>query len=86
MPVNKQLVKLKKLQEIVSTQTVEQWASDFISELKTIKDHNNDRYAKVIDNNQVEIIQNSYKNASKRLIIFDYDGTLSPFYKDPTEA
>lgn len=86
MPVEKQLDKLKKLQNIVSTQTVEQWASDFISELMTIKEHNNQRYEKVICDDQVSEIRESYVNASKRLIILDYDGTLSPFYKDPTEA
>ncbi|SHF68962.1 bifunctional alpha,alpha-trehalose-phosphate synthase (UDP-forming)/trehalose-phosphatase [Dysgonomonas macrotermitis] len=86
MPEKEQLENLKKLQEIVSTQTVKQWATDFITELKSIKELNNQRFAKVICEGSLDEVKQQYDTASKRLIMLDYDGTLSPFYKDPANA
>ena len=86
MPEEEQFSTLKKMQKAIATQTVGQWAQDFISELKNVKERNYSMFEKVIKDESLNNIKDAYDNAQKRLIILDYDGTLSPFYKDPANA
>lgn len=86
MPEEEQLASLYKMQKTISTQTVNQWAQDFIAELKNVKAHNDSMTEKIIRKDNFQEIKHAYDQSEKRLIILDYDGTLSPFYKDPKEA
>lgn len=86
MPEEEQLSILYKMQKVIASQTVGQWAQDFILELKDVKDRNLSMFEKVIKEESLNKIKEAYDNAQKRLIILDYDGTLSPFYKDPSGA
>lgn len=86
MPDEEKAAALKKMQKIISTQTVKQWAEDFIFELKAVKDRNIKMQDKVIDTANFEGIKSAYEHSDNRLILLDYDGTLSPFYKEPMQA
>ncbi|MDR1501072.1 MAG: bifunctional alpha,alpha-trehalose-phosphate synthase (UDP-forming)/trehalose-phosphatase [Prevotella sp.] len=86
MPVDEQLETIASMQEIISTQTVNQWAKDFIEELTDIKSKNDALQQKIVEKTNFDIIKQAYDKAQNRLIILDYDGTLSPFKKEPMQA
>ena len=78
--------RMRKMQKRVSTQTVKKWASDFVGELQDIKSQNISINKKVITQNKLSIIKKKYDKAKKRLLVLDYDGTLSAFVKNPEDA
>ncbi len=78
--------RLKKMQKRISKQTVKKWANDFIDEIQCIKLQNHEILIKIIEKEQFDQIKQKYDNASSRLLLLDYDGTLVPFTKNPEEA
>ncbi|MDR3061791.1 MAG: bifunctional alpha,alpha-trehalose-phosphate synthase (UDP-forming)/trehalose-phosphatase [Dysgonamonadaceae bacterium] len=86
LPINEQLNNLYSMQNVLSSQTVGQWASDFVGELKSVKLKNKWLKQKIVVNNNFDKIKSDYDSSKSRLIILDYDGTLVPFHKDPKGA
>lgn len=86
MPVEEQLENIASMQEIISEQTVKQWSKDFIEELYSVKSKNRELQEKIVEKKNFEHIKKAYDNARNRLVILDYDGTLSPFKKQPMQA
>ena len=86
MPEEEQLKKLALLQKVVSKHTVNKWANDFVTELKVIKQKNEELNIERLDDQTFLKIQKAYQSATKRLFILDYDGTLAPFRSRPEEA
>ncbi len=86
MPEGEQFERIQQMQEVISRQTVNKWADDFFQELTYIKQQTSDLQDKQISRIDSDKIINEYKNAKKRLIILDYDGTLAPFRKRPQDA
>lgn len=86
MPVDEQLKAIASMQEIISAQTVGQWAKDFIDELKTVRQHNVLLEQKIVEKKNFEEIKRAYDKSKSRLILLDYDGTLVRFHKKPLDA
>jgi trehalose 6-phosphate synthase/phosphatase len=86
MPEKEQLKRLKAMQKIVAKQTVNKWAGDFVTELKAVKQKNNDLNTERLDEDTFLKIQLDYRTAKKRLFILDYDGTLAGFKGRPEDA
>jgi len=78
--------RMQKMQKTVKRQSVNKWASDFVTELDEIKEKNILLQNKIIGNEWLRQIKDLYKNGRKRLIILDYDGTLVPLVKTPELA
>ncbi|NLZ94233.1 MAG: bifunctional alpha,alpha-trehalose-phosphate synthase (UDP-forming)/trehalose-phosphatase [Bacteroidales bacterium] len=78
--------RLDRMKQRISTHTVEKWAGDFVDELKSIKNQNRSINKKTITQNKLAFIKKDYDKSKSRLIILDYDGTLSPFVKNPEDA
>jgi len=86
MPVEDQMRALEAMQDIISTQTVQQWAKDFFAEMREVKEKNDQLQQKIINEKNFSRIKSRYDNAQKRLIILDYDGTLVAFHRNPLSA
>lgn len=86
MSEEEKILRMSKMQETVSRQTVNKWARDFIKELTAIEKKNQLLQNKKIGIKLSEQIRNLYKKGQKRLIILDYDGTLVPIVKNPDMA
>ena len=86
MPEAEQKRRMQKMQKTVKRQSVNKWASDFVTELDEIKEKNILLQNKIIGNEWLRQIKDLYKNGRKRLIILDYDGTLVPLVKTPELA
>lgn len=86
MPEEEKKMRMEKMRKTLSKQTVNKWAYDFTTELGTIKGINTILQNKKINTDSLNEIQKLYKNAAKRLIVLDYDGTLVPIVKNPEMA
>ncbi len=86
MPVKEQMKSLYAMQEIISGQTVKQWAEDFVEELLSVKAKNDLLQQKIVEKDNFYLIKKNYYDSHNRLIILDYDGTLVPFHKNPQNA
>lgn len=74
----------KLLYEYVSTNTVQHWTDSYIRRLLT----NLSSYDQTIATPALDRAKclSQYRKASRRLFMFDYDGTLTPIVKDPQSA
>lgn len=86
MPFEEQMRRLDNMQKVVSTQTVNKWASDFMHEWQATIDRNLMMEKKTITTNTKLEMERLYRVAHTRLILLDYDGTLAPFCNRPEEA
>ncbi len=86
MPEKEKKERLDKMQKRISRQDVKKWANDFVKELLNIKTQNKEILQKVVGKRQLTQIKKAYDDAEKRLIMLDYDGTLSPFTSKPEDA
>jgi trehalose 6-phosphate synthase/phosphatase len=74
----------EKLYKVVSTHTSHTWAAVLVKMLLTqINQENTARQTPFI---QKEQLVDHYQSATKRLLLFDYDGTLTPIVKTPSMA
>lgn len=85
-PEEEQKEALDQMQEIISKQDIKQWTHDFIDELLYVKKINEDIRMKSLDKTNFQHIKKNYDAANSRLIVLDYDGTLSKFYTHPMQA
>ena len=86
MDDDEKLRRLERMKKRISTHTVKKWAGDFVGELETIKSQNAIINKKLITQNKLSFIKKDYDKAKSRLIVLDYDGTLSAFVKNPDDA
>lgn len=86
MPEQEQLRRLKKMQRIVSAQTVNRWAESFTNEWSSACRKNWAMNRKRLSPESETTIRRHYARARKRLILLDYDGTLAPIRARPEEA
>lgn len=86
MPVDEQLASLKAMQDIISGQTVGQWARDFVEELNIVRQQNILLEQKIVEKNNFKTIRERYDQANERLLLLDYDGTLVGFTNNPSKA
>lgn len=86
MPQSERLRRNNLMHMRISRYTVGRWAGDFIHSLEQVKNKqealSTQDFSPGIQHKTFE----AYKNASKRLFLLDYDGTLVGFQKLPEEA
>jgi trehalose 6-phosphate synthase/phosphatase len=86
MPGSEQAERISVLQKRLKIYNEERWANDFISGLESVKKLQAANYTRKVNNIVINEIVDTYKNAGKRIIFLDYDGTLTGFHKDPQMA
>lgn len=86
MPEEEQKQRLRAMQAVISTQTVDKWAADFVSEMKDTYGKNEELRRKRLSVSASVSIKVNYNRAGKRLILLDYDGTLAAIRQRPEEA
>lgn len=82
MPKREQKQYMKQMKDRFSEYTIARWASDFVTMLD--KAHNRPRSTKYLDEAAKQELFEAYKNAEKKLLLLDYDGTLREFVKSPS--
>jgi trehalose 6-phosphate synthase/phosphatase len=86
MPKKKQIRSNRTMRERVRNYDVDRWASDFVSELERMKEIQTVRGFRKMDQITTEQLIEDYRKAARRLILLDYDGTLTKFKGSPEEA
>lgn len=86
MPEEEQLARLRRMQALLSRQNVDKWAADFIETLEVVCERNTTLHEMRIGEAHLGEIKARYTAAPRRLLILDYDGTLTPLRKQPEQA
>ena len=86
MPLEEQKERNGIMQSILRKYDVIRWAEDFINALMKIKDSRIIIYKSFISDLDRKSILENFKNASSKLILLDYDGTIVPFRDHPEKA
>ena len=83
MKPDEQQLRLERMQEKLKRYDVSHWAVTFIEEQKRLMKSQRHPHINRLSGPSKKQMLEAYQNASKRLILLDYDGTLMPFHPDP---
>jgi trehalose 6-phosphate synthase/phosphatase len=86
MPLYEQRNRLALMQRRLQEYDVVKWVNDFMEQLAQVKQEQQKQKVKILDDKSVMAIRRHYQNSSNRCILLDYDGTLVPFTRLPSEA
>jgi trehalose 6-phosphate synthase/phosphatase len=86
MPLEEQKSRMKILQKRLKRYNVEKWAEEFLKSLDATNQMKEIFVSKKLSSEDIDGIVSQYKNAKKRLVLLDYDGTLVGFKDNPQDA
>jgi trehalose 6-phosphate synthase/phosphatase len=86
MPVEEQVRRNKVMMQRLQRYNVARWANEFIKSLESVKEIQEFKLTKKVNNTRLRSIVSTYAEAKQRILFLDYDGTLSWFKKDPEDA
>ncbi len=76
----------KTMQRHLAEFTAESWAKNFVGSLQRPRNAPSLKQTRTLNATLKKQFSSEYKKAKKRLLLLDYDGTLTPFAKHPGEA
>lgn len=74
------------MQRYLRGHTIDKWADNFMRSLELPISKPNLRITRTLGTKQVAEMRADYREARKRLILLDYDGTLQPIVQNPNDA
>ncbi|ALM07400.1 trehalose-6-phosphate synthase [Sediminicola sp. YIK13] len=86
MPREEQIARNSILQKRLERYNVEKWANDFMKSLLEQREIKHKYISKLLSKETLDDVIDKYHSAKKKLLFFDYDGTLSGFHVDPQKA
>ena len=86
MPEEEQIRRNRVMMMRLHRYTVERWANEFIKGLESVKEIQEFTLTRKINVTRMRQLVTSYKEAKKRILFLDYDGTLAWFRKNPEDA
>ena len=86
MPVYEQRNRLALMQRRLQEYDVIKWVNDFMEQLTQVKQEQQKQKVKVLDDKAIAGIRQHYQGTKNRCLLLDYDGTLVPFTRLPSEA
>ena len=86
MPLNEQRNRLVPMQKRLQEYDVVKWVNDFLEQLAQVKQEQDRQKVRYLDEKAIDGIRDHYQKAKNRCFLLDYDGTLVPFTRTPSEA
>ena len=86
MPEEERRKRMKIMRDLVKRYNITHWVNTFMDNLKRTKSRQLSMQTKYITPRFEEYIKGKYESASKRLLLLDYDGTLTAFADVPAHA
>ncbi|HTE31101.1 MAG TPA: bifunctional alpha,alpha-trehalose-phosphate synthase (UDP-forming)/trehalose-phosphatase, partial [Chryseolinea sp.] len=86
MPLAEQRYRLTVMKKRLKEYDVTIWVNDFLSQLHEAKDQQKIEQQKFLTSAIRKRIVKDFRNARRRNLLLDYDGTLVPFARNPREA
>lgn len=86
MPLEQQISRNHLLQKRLKRYSVEKWAHEFMKSLKATKNIEKVTLSKRLDEQERKTMFEKFNSAKSRLLLLDYDGTLTGFQDNPQNA
>ncbi|WP_192821923.1 bifunctional alpha,alpha-trehalose-phosphate synthase (UDP-forming)/trehalose-phosphatase [Rufibacter sp. LB8] len=86
MPEKEQITRMTHLQDLVRRYNIHHWVKIFMNRLDYIKTKQQAMATKTLSREESQLLQERFNQAQQRLLFLDYDGTLSPFHREPQQA
>jgi len=86
MPLYEQRNRMSLMQRRLQEYDVFKWVNDFMDQLTQVKQEQQKQKVKLLDDKAIAGIRRHYHRAKNRCLLLDYDGTLVPFSRIPSEA
>jgi trehalose 6-phosphate synthase/phosphatase len=86
MPLYEQRSRISLMQRRLQQYDVFKWVNDFMDQLTQVKQEQQRQKVRVLDDKTLASIYRHYHGAQNRCLLLDYDGTLVPFTRIPSEA
>ncbi|HXD79305.1 MAG TPA: bifunctional alpha,alpha-trehalose-phosphate synthase (UDP-forming)/trehalose-phosphatase, partial [Puia sp.] len=86
MPLYEQRNRISLMQRRLQEYDVFKWVNDFMDQLSQVKQEQQRQKVRVLDDKALSVINRHYQRAGNRCLLLDYDGTLVPFTRIPSEA
>jgi trehalose 6-phosphate synthase/phosphatase len=86
MSPQEQKERIEMIQNRLREYTVIDWVNDFLKQLESVKTEQRSQATKHLTSKELSVIGDHFRNAHKRHLFLDYDGTLVPFAKHPKLA
>jgi trehalose 6-phosphate synthase/phosphatase len=83
MPLQEQVMRNEFMQKRLKNYDVIKWADDFIAQLFASRAQQETLKVKILSKEGEKIIRQHYSKTQKRLLLLDYDGTLTPIVRYP---
>lgn len=83
MPAGEQAERMHAMRRRVRRYDIGRWAEDFMTSFENIRAEQARAASSTLDRQATEALVRAYKNARKRVLLLDYDGTLMPFATRP---
>jgi trehalose 6-phosphate synthase/phosphatase len=86
MPLYEQRNRIALMQRRLQEYDVFRWVNDFMDQLAQVKLEQQKQKVKLLDEKTAGAIHKHYQRSKNRCLLLDYDGTLVPFSRIPSEA
>jgi trehalose 6-phosphate synthase/phosphatase len=86
MPKEEQVRRIKVMQHRLERYAVDRWAAEFVNSLSNVIESQKTSLTRKISSGHLKKVIKAYRDAKKRILFLDYDGTLSGFKKNPEDA
>jgi len=86
MPLYEQRNRMTLMQRRLQEYDVFRWVNDFMDQLSQVKQEQRKQTVKLLDDKAFAMIRRHYHGSKNRCLLLDYDGTLVPFTRIPSEA
>jgi trehalose 6-phosphate synthase/phosphatase len=86
MPLYEQRNRISLMQRRLQEYDVFKWVNDFMDQLAQVKQEQQKQKVKIMDEKALAGIRKHYQRSHNRCLLLDYDGTLVPFSRIPSEA
>jgi trehalose 6-phosphate synthase/phosphatase len=86
MPLYEQRNRIMLMQRRLQDYDVFKWVNDFMDQLAQVKQEQRKQKVRLLDDKAFAAIYKHYHGAHNRCLLLDYDGTLVPFTRIPSEA
>jgi trehalose 6-phosphate synthase/phosphatase len=83
MPLREQMRRIQIMQDRLRRYDVIRWAKDFVNDLTAMREIQEQFSAKLLGQQARERLTEAYAHATNRLLLVDYDGTLTPLVRHP---
>lgn len=86
MSPEEQRHRMREIRESVSRHDISRWGKEYLLALQSARSRRQEFRARFFDAYSQRQLLESYRGAARRQFFLDYDGTLMPFFNQPSEA